>query len=441
LTAELRVLSGALAGAIHKVQRDVIVGRRADADLRFDPQRDLEVSSRHALIGHDGGRWFVRDLGSTNGTFVNGTRVREAPLHDGDRIMFGWQGPEVVFHSTGGEAAPQVSATRTLNPGEVLQQNTRLRWTVGLLTLALGLAVAGAVLFSQRQRSDWEQERTILVARTDSLLAAGDAAVRALAGARAELADTLRLSQSEVRRLRDAMQRTPGRDTAQLPELRRQLQSATAALERQQLAASLDFARIERSARAAVAVIWVETSAGEVLTGTAFAIRPDATLITSRHLVRSADGQGPRRVAIQFSDSDQVWPARVIAVSETGDVAIVKVDNIAGDVPTVHGLNLRPDTLGTGVPVAWIGFPLGGVTWPQDARTGRLARPLGSVGIITRLSTDRIDVQGYGAAGASGSPIFDADGDVIAILIGGRREAAGQTLSGTPAGEIARLLR
>ncbi len=144
---------------------------------------------------------------------------------------------------------------------------------------------------------------------------------------------------------------------------------------------------------------------------------------------------------MQFADSRQVWPARVLVMAGDADVAIIRVDNIEGDVPVVAGLNLRADTLQTGSPIAWIGFPLGGETWPQDPQTGRIARPLGAVGVVTDVAADRIAIQGYGAAGASGSPIVDATGGVIAVLIGGTGGERNRQLVGVPAAAVDSLLR
>jgi S1-C subfamily serine protease len=436
---------------VKALPRDAIVGRRSDADVQFDPDRDLEVSTRHALILYENGRWYVRDLGSRNGTWVNGERVRQTELRNGDRLMFGWQGPEAEFHVTDElPAASEVAATRgsaresaaaSTGTHAVRVQNIKLRRAVTLLSITVLVLSATMVVLSRRANSLREQERAALLARIDTLLAAGETAVQALAGQREELAAALRASQEDVRRVRDQIARAPSRsDTASDEGLRRQLQTAMAALERQQLAASLDFARIERESRRAVAVIWVENAAGTIMTGTAFAIRPDATLATSRHLVRDDQGRPARRLAIQFADSDQVWPARVLSVSATADLAVVKVDNIVGTVPTVRGLNARADTLLAGLPVALIGFPLGGETWPQDARTGRVARPLGSVGVITAASTEAIEIQGYGAAGASGSPVFDANGEVIAVLMGGRRTGGAPILSAVSATRLSALL-
>ncbi len=65
---------------------DLVIGR-SGADLDVD---DRGVSRRHARIsrGTDGA-WTLTDLGSTNGTFLNGTRVRAARLQDGDEIRVG----------------------------------------------------------------------------------------------------------------------------------------------------------------------------------------------------------------------------------------------------------------------------------------------------------------------------------------------------------------
>ena len=60
-------------------------GRAADAVLA-----EATISRAHAAIGFEpGSGFFVQDLGSTNGTLVNGTRAERAPLRDGDEIRMG----------------------------------------------------------------------------------------------------------------------------------------------------------------------------------------------------------------------------------------------------------------------------------------------------------------------------------------------------------------
>jgi pSer/pThr/pTyr-binding forkhead associated (FHA) protein len=64
----------------------ITLGRRQECDLRI-PTRD--VSRQHCEVTLDGKRLSVRDLGSSNGTFVNGKRVAEIDLKAGDRLRVG----------------------------------------------------------------------------------------------------------------------------------------------------------------------------------------------------------------------------------------------------------------------------------------------------------------------------------------------------------------
>ena len=64
----------------------LVIGRSADNAIVFD---DPNVSRRHAEISATGGGWVVKDLGSTNGTKVNGTIIAgERALRDGDIVSF-----------------------------------------------------------------------------------------------------------------------------------------------------------------------------------------------------------------------------------------------------------------------------------------------------------------------------------------------------------------
>lgn len=64
----------------------VTVGRLPDCDIVLS---DPNVSRRHAEVRRRGNDFIVVDLGSTNGTRVNGTGVRERRLEDGDEVTFG----------------------------------------------------------------------------------------------------------------------------------------------------------------------------------------------------------------------------------------------------------------------------------------------------------------------------------------------------------------
>lgn len=73
----------------------VLIGRDPQNDVVLDDRR---VSRKHAEIRLRLGRYTLYDLQSTNGTYVNGRRVAEKVLEDGDKVSVG--GLEVVFRST-----------------------------------------------------------------------------------------------------------------------------------------------------------------------------------------------------------------------------------------------------------------------------------------------------------------------------------------------------
>lgn len=62
------------------------IGRGITADVRLD---DHTVSARHAIVVMRGDRLRILDDRSTNGTVVNGRRIEEAELHDGDVVVLG----------------------------------------------------------------------------------------------------------------------------------------------------------------------------------------------------------------------------------------------------------------------------------------------------------------------------------------------------------------
>ncbi|AKF07701.1 GGDEF domain-containing protein [Sandaracinus amylolyticus] len=84
--AYLVVIAGANVGEMYPVGGGLVIGRGADADIRV---MDDEISRRHARIAVLGKDILVEDLGSKNGTFLNGTAVRRKALQDGDKIQVG----------------------------------------------------------------------------------------------------------------------------------------------------------------------------------------------------------------------------------------------------------------------------------------------------------------------------------------------------------------
>src|SRR3954464_14024955 len=105
---ELRITSGADAGKTVQVQgNEFTIGREAGADLVI---ADGKASRRHAALRVlPDGRATLYDLGSSNGTFVNGQRVQSVLLNGGEQIQIG---DTVLVPSGGGAGAAPPGAQR-----------------------------------------------------------------------------------------------------------------------------------------------------------------------------------------------------------------------------------------------------------------------------------------------------------------------------------------
>lgn len=92
---------GSLRGRVVALDAtSVVLGRRGDCDLVLDRRRDVLVSARHARVYQTAGRWWVEDLGSRNGTWIDGAPIRAArALEDGTRVVLGQErgGGEAAF--------------------------------------------------------------------------------------------------------------------------------------------------------------------------------------------------------------------------------------------------------------------------------------------------------------------------------------------------------
>ncbi len=109
---KLKVLKGSSAGKEIKIPTPkCVVGRGDDCHLR--PKSDA-ISRRHCEISVKDGQVIVRDLGSKNGTFVNGDRIQEERVvKSGETVQFGPLSFEVMIdHTLGGEKKPKVKSVK-----------------------------------------------------------------------------------------------------------------------------------------------------------------------------------------------------------------------------------------------------------------------------------------------------------------------------------------
>lgn len=83
--AYILFLSGPLQGKLHCLEKkQTIIGRSDDVDIQIN---DTRISRHHFRINVVEGEAVIEDIGSTNGTYVNGQRVKSQPLNDGDKIQ------------------------------------------------------------------------------------------------------------------------------------------------------------------------------------------------------------------------------------------------------------------------------------------------------------------------------------------------------------------
>lgn len=150
----LRGVGGQYHGRSFTLDRPRLVGRSEDADIRID---DPTFADRHARLELVQDRVVLRDLGSAEGSVVNGEGVRDAVLYSGDQIVFDAhhrfvvEAPRRPPTHLGADAAGQVvDAAHDPSPAEPASR--RLSWRLPWLLIAavlIACMLAGLLLFGQ----------------------------------------------------------------------------------------------------------------------------------------------------------------------------------------------------------------------------------------------------------------------------------------------------
>lgn len=456
MTLEFVISGGARHGQRELLDVPVVtIGRHPLSDLRFDAEHDRDVSARHAEIRVEDGKAMLLDLGSTNGTFVNGERVT-APvaLLTGDVLRFGPGGPSVTVtvgdtwasrRSRGSAPPTRASAPITGTPARpaapagatqervrvaVRQETRKLTWLFGA-GLAAVAAIGGGAWWQQKQAADARAtELASLLARQDSLTAQFDRQLARMSAQVGGLDSALLGARREGDDLRAQLAAGGGAD------VRSRLRAVQVRQQRILSAAQMDYTAVAERSGKAVVLIAVEMENGDKFTGSGFSVSPAGLIVTNRHLLRDEAGNRPRRLAVIFSDTREWLPARAVWVSDRDDLGLLQLE--AGTYPSVAGL--RAEAPRVGAPVAIIGYPLGIETPMEGSGTRITARSTLGAGTVSKALVDVIQVDAFAGQGSSGSPVFDAEGHVVGVVYGGATESAGRIVYAVPASRVVAAL-
>ena len=115
-------------------QQQAVVGRDLDCDIVLTGR---SVSRRHALVEKMPNGWVVRDLGSANGTSVDGARVKEVPLVTGSAVRFGEVEAVFEIESRETSSAERLISSLSIAPARKARPvAVFLATTVGVILLA-----------------------------------------------------------------------------------------------------------------------------------------------------------------------------------------------------------------------------------------------------------------------------------------------------------------
>ena len=303
----LRYLSGPQRGEelIFSGPR-VRIGRSRDNTLLLTESESAASSGRHAEALVEGGAWWIVDSGSTNGTYVNGTRVERRRIGPGDMLAFG----DDQFVIPGKKSALWIAIT---------------------VVTAVIAVVAGATYVTRRR-------------------------------------------------------------------------------------APMSYEQIAAAATRSVYAVAIEDGGRRSIVGTAFAVSADGMLATNAHvanLLRDRPGLVIR------SDTNETSRVASVALhpdwrkgSMRADAAVLRLESGANAVPLTLATSATFERLQRGMSLASFGFPA--VSTDAQHPRGRL-----SVDVVGDVRGEYLQAGLAIAPGTSGSPVFDDQGAVVAMVAGG----------------------
>lgn len=216
---------------------------------------------------------------------------------------------------------------------------------------------------------------------------------------------------------------------AALDSLRRALKSAEAKASdiatqlRTVKNSNADLAQVAQMNQNAVGLVttFAGTSGAE---GSGFVVTLSGYFVTNRHVVTTDAGKLADSVFVTMADQryGQWHRADIVALGEgpNQDIAILKLRGYKG--PYVEKVDWSSANAKQGQPAALIGFPRGSMVALDSSDIVRTSM---SAGIFSKVSSSAIQFDGFSQGGSSGSPVFNASGEVVAVHFAGLKGTVG----------------
>lgn len=254
--------------------------------------------------------------------------------------------------------------------------------------------------------------------------------------------DSLRkAAQSDIGRLRAEMARAGDEGTSRrlVDSLRRAIaeaeQQATSIGAQIRAVRGTNLARVSQENQGGTGLVNMYVGK-DVFDGSGFAITQSGYFITNRHVIVSESGQTADSVFVVMADTRTLLPAEVVAVADARgpDLAVLKLRGYSGAY--IKNVDWAGARVAQGEPAALIGFPAGADNALDSSGTVRTSM---SAGIFSKVTSEMIQFDGFTVGGSSGSPIFNAGGEVVAVHRAGLRQGAGLSFA-VPVGRVVPLL-
>ncbi len=487
MLARIVFITGSKAGTVFELpDADLTVGRDLDRDLRFSPNEVL-VSARHSKIVCQDEVYILFDDGSTNGTFVNGEKIKGGlQLTNGDIIQFGPGGPQGRYEEGQTSSPPPtldantvqspLAPARSTDPAQVryrparstremlavaISRGRRTRRALILVSAGALAAILAIVFFQQQSKANLENALAELSAFLDSERESRSAMAMDLASIQIQ-ADSLRAVVAEEQR---RFANDPGMD----PESIRRMSNGVALL-------VFTYGYVEEGGQRLLryqvgpggGVVFEPGPGGRPIasltfggsgrpvqhqgTATGFLVDSSGLVLTNRHVAEpwAQDGEltflqsRGLNVAGAFIDIRAYFPpgdqSRRLIVESTSSRADVAVMRIAGpmvNAPTLQLAGELPRT-GPGDQLLLIAYPTGlhnllfretraareqilqttgddaGLMAAELAQR-RLIQPLITNGGVSDATETEVIHTAATTVGASGGPLINLRGRVVAI--------------------------